>query len=583
MIIMAYDMDAPRPDFIRSPWISLEGLWDFGFDDGDAGLSRKWFLNGPPEPMKIRVPYPFQSKLSGMGDESIHNVVWYRRMFKLSEDFRKARILLKFGAVDYKSMVWLNGKYLGEHSGGYSPFSFDITEYVSYENVLVLRVEDFHGDQARGKQDSRFKPSGCTYMRTTGVWQPVWIEACGNAWIERFQIFPQVETGGFQLLTYLNGQPGGLKLRLKVFLAEAELVTLTRELKENPLQTSVELPEVCLWSPDEPDLYTIELTVERDGTVLDIVKGYFGLREVKIANGRIILNNRPVYIKFALDQGYFPDGLYAVPNVEALKRDVEAVKRLGLNGVRKHQKPEDPRYFYWCDKIGVLVWEEMPDWGMSLENKNFKNFWGEVESIILRDFNHPSIIAWVPFNERESVRNNNEHRKFIEEVCVRIKRLDPTRLLVDNSGYIHVGPTDIIDIHDYSGWRGYRHFKENLAKRIQSLKTGEPKEFRICIEGFKYEAQPIILSEWGGWGIKGFRPTVDREIMVYGPPVLDEYEFLTRYRETIKAISECKYLAGFCYTQLYDIEGELNGYMTYEREWKVDPEKVAKIHRAIDF
>lgn len=580
---MTQIIDAPRPDFIRSPWISFEGLWDFSFDDENVGLNEKWFLNGLPNSVKIRVPYPFQSKLSGVGDESIHNIVWYRKTFKLNEEFKRARILLRFGAVDYKSMVWINGRYLGEHIGGYSPFSFDITEYIDYENVLVLRVEDFHGDQARGKQDSRFKPSGCTYMRTTGIWQPVWIEACGEAWIERFQVFPRIENRGFQLLTYVKGRLQNLKLRLKVFLAEAELTAMVWELKENPMLVSVELPEVCLWSPDEPDLYTVELIVEKDGMVLDTVRGYFGLREVKATNGRIILNNKPIYLKFALDQGFYPDGLYVAPNIEALRRDVEAVKKLGLNGVRKHQKPEDPRYFYWCDKIGILVWEEMPDWGMSLEYRNLDSFWGEIETIILRDFNHPSIIAWVPFNERETVANNVEHRRFVREICLRIKRLDPTRLLVDNSGYIHVGPTDIIDIHDYSSWRGYRYFKENLLKRIQSLNTGEPREYRICVEDFKYEGQPIILSEWGGWGIRGFKPIVDREIMVYGPPVQDEYEFLTRYRESIKAIRECGHLAGFCYTQLYDIEGELNGYMTYDRKWKVDPEKIAELHNSIDF
>lgn len=583
MTIMINHADTPRPDFIRSPWMSLVGLWDFSFDDDDVGLSEKWFLNGLPKPVKIRVPYPFQSKLSGMGDESIHNVVWYCRVFKLSEDFRQAKVLLKFGAVDYKTTVWLNGKYLGEHVGGFSPFSFDITDHVDYENTLVLRVEDFHRDQARGKQDPRLKPSGCTYMRVTGIWQPVWIESCGNAWIDRFQVFPDVEHNGLQLYMYVNGQLDNLKLRLRVLLAESELINLTREVKENPLRISLELQEVCLWSPEEPDLYAIELTSEKNGVVLDSVRGYFGLRRINVANGRITLNNKPIYLKFALDQGYFPDGLYAAPNIEALKRDVEAVKKLGLNGVRKHQKPEDPRYFYWCDRLGVLVWEEMPDWGMSLEYKNLDNFWGEVESVILRDFNHPSIIAWVPFNERETVNSNIEHRRFVEEVCLRIKRLDPTRLLVDNSGYIHVGPTDIIDIHDYSGWRGCKYFREVLLKRIQSLKIGEPREFRVAVEDFNYDNQPIVLSEWGGWGIKGFRPVVDREIMVYGPPVTDGYEFLTRYRESIKAMRECEFLAGFCYTQLYDVEGELNGYMTYERKWKVDPEKVAKIHETIDF
>ncbi|MBS7618892.1 beta galactosidase jelly roll domain-containing protein, partial [Candidatus Bathyarchaeota archaeon] len=344
MITMVHDAETPRPDFIRSPWMSLEPLWDFNFDDDNIGLNEKWFLNGLPEPVKIRVPYPFQSKLSGIGDGSIHNVVWYSKTFKLSEDFRQTKVLLKFGAMDYKTTVWLNGKNLGEHVGGFSPFSFDITDHVDHENILVLRVEDCHGDQARGKQDPRLKPSGCTYMRVTGIWQPVWIESCGSAWIDRFQIFPDVEHNGFQLYTYVNGQLNNLKLRLRVLLAESELINLTQEVKENPLRISLELQEVCLWSPEEPDLYAIELMIEKNDIVLDKVRGYFGLRKIDVANGKITLNNKPIYLKFALDQGFFPDGLYVAPNIDALKRDVEAVKKLGLNGVRKHQKPEDPRY-----------------------------------------------------------------------------------------------------------------------------------------------------------------------------------------------------------------------------------------------
>ncbi|MFN3622064.1 MAG: sugar-binding domain-containing protein, partial [Nitrososphaerales archaeon] len=268
-----------------------------------------------------------------------HNVVWYSKTFKLSEDFRQTKVLLKFGAMDYKTTVWLNGKNLGEHVGGFSPFSFDITDHVDHENILVLRVEDCHGDQARGKQDPRLKPSGCTYMRVTGIWQPVWIESCGSAWIDRFQIFPDVEHNGFQLYTYVNGQLNNLKLRLRVLLAESELINLTQEVKENPLRISLELQEVCLWSPEEPDLYAIELMIEKNDIVLDKVRGYFGLRKIDVANGKITLNNKPIYLKFALDQGFFPDGLYVAPNIDALKRDVEAVKKLGLNGVRKHQKP----------------------------------------------------------------------------------------------------------------------------------------------------------------------------------------------------------------------------------------------------
>lgn len=572
----------PRPDFFRRRWLSLDGFWSFMFDDEDRGLGERWFEAGLPNPVDIRVPYPYQSRLSGIGDESLHPVVWYARRFELPEAFRGGRVFLRFGAVDYRASIWVNGRLIGEHVGGYSPFGFDVTGALRDENLLVLRVEDRHGDQARGKQDQRVKPSGCLYMRVTGIWQPVWLEGCGEAWVEGFQAFPCVDKRGVRLRVHLSGRLAGSSLKVEVLLAGAGLVSLAEKVRDETVDVFLKLPEVALWSPEEPDIYAVEFTLERNGEAVDSVRGYFGLREVSVKDGRILLNGKPLYLKFALDQGYFPEGLYAAPSPEALKRDVEAVKKLGLNGVRKHQKPEDPRYFYWCDKLGVLVWEEMPDWGMSLRLENLEPFWSEVESIVKRDFNHPSIIAWVPFNERREVRDNADSRRFVVEVCSRIKSLDPTRLLVDNSGYVHTPATDIVDIHDYSGWMGYRHFKERLVKTIRCVKTGEPKDFSITVDDFAYEGQPIVVSEWGGWGIEGYKPLVDREVMVYGPPVADELEFLTRYRACIKAITEHRDIVGFCYTQLYDIEGELNGYMTYDRRWKINPQEIARIHSTIE-
>jgi len=566
----------PRPDFMRLDWVNLNGVWRFAFDDYDLGLKEKWFKRGDFDE-KIIVPFPFQSRLSGIHDECFHDIVWYARTFNIPEDFTGKTVFLKFGAVDYFCNVWLNGVEVGSHVGGYTPFEFNITNLVKEDNnLLVLRIEDRHGDQPRGKQDARLYPRGCNYMRVTGIWQTVWLEFTERSWIRSARFYPKV-SGEVGVEVGFGGELRDLTLETTVFFTGYEVLKRVDKVSGKELKFKIEIEDPKLWTPETPDLYKVKLALRNGEKVEDEVYTYFGLREVTVKNGRILLNGKPYYLRFALDQGYWLDGLYTAPSDEALKRDVEYVKKLGLNGVRKHQKPEDPRYFYWCDKIGILVWEEMADWGMSLTSKNLETFWKQWKDVILRDFNHPSIIAWVPFNERcPNEGNVEEHINFIVEVYKRTKRLDPTRLVVDNSGYCHT-LTDIVDIHDYSGWRGGKYFKENWEK---SLKKGLPycPHRPVFLPGFKYEGQPIVLSEWGGWGIKKYDPLVNRPKAYYGPELEDEYEFLSKYRDLIKAIYSVHEIAGFCYTQLYDIEGEVNGYLTYDRKWKVDPEKIREIH-----
>jgi len=568
----------PRPDFRRDPWGNLNGEWDFTFDDYDLGEKGEWFERGKGEAfkLKITVPFPYQSRLSGIGDEDFHDVVWYRREFDLPESFAGRRVLLRFGAVDYEAKVWLNGGFLGVHRGGYAPFSFDVTGLIRPSgNILVLRAYDPHGDQPRGKQDSARYPRGCRYMRVTGIWQTVWLEAVGDPYVTSYRVIPDISSAKASISVEICGDASGCDLDVRISFASSEIAGTGGPLGDGRATVELPVPNMKLWSPDRPDLYTVDMKVIKGGAVQDHVRGYFGMREISIDGNKILLNGEPCYLRMALDQGYYPDGLYAAPTDAALRFDVEAAKRLGLNGVRKHQIAPDPRYLYWCDKLGLMVWGEMGDWGMTLPGK-LEPFWEEWREIIVRDFNHPSIIAWTPFNERRDAHEDPSCQEVIVGIYRRTKELDPTRPVVDNSGYEHT-ETDIADIHDYTARGGGHTFSELWGEYHRS--GGEPPSPHVPLmaKGFSYRGQPIVISEYGGWGVKGMGPIVDRPYMAYHT-VEDEFEFISVYRDVTEAIMREPDVCGFCYTQLYDVEGEVNGYLTYDRRWKVNPDVIAEIN-----
>jgi len=567
----------PRPDFMRSRWINLNGQWEFAFDDDCVGEKEGWYSAEKAFDGRIIVPFPYQSRLSGIHDESFHDVIWYRRKFDIPDDWSSGRVLLHIGAVDYKSRVWVNGRLTGKHVGGYSPFDVDITGVVKPGgNSLVVEAIDKHGDQPRGKQSSELKPEGCIYTRVSGIWQTVWLEHAGETYIRLFRLTQDIDRKQLKISISLAGRIRRARLDARVILNGAELVK--RSFTLNRSQSILKMPVGYLrkWTPETPDLYRMEFDLFEDSRLLDHVTSYFGVRTISVKGRRILLNGKPYYLKLALDQGYYPDGLYAAPSDSAMKRDVEAVKKLGLNGVRKHQMPPDPRYLYWADKIGILVWEEMGDWGMSLASRNLEPFLAEWKAIIDRDFNHPSVIVWVPFNERDP-GETPDALSFITSVYKATKKLDPTRLVIDNSGYNHTA-SDIIDIHDYTGWQGGYVFTEGWRQgRLKRLGPYSPHR-PLMFKGFKYSGQPVVISEYGGWGIKSFGPLIDRKFHAYGPALEDEYEFISKYRDVTLAIMAEAGVSGFCYTQLYDVEGEVNGFMTYDRRWKVSPEEIRRIN-----
>ena len=568
-------MIIPRPDFERSEIRLLDGLWYFEFDDYNQYTIEE--MNDISSyTKKILVPYPYQSKKSGIGDESFHDIVWYMKDFYVSDKTLNGNVFLNFGAVDYFSEIWLNGKKLGEHKGGYDSFKFEVSKFLKRNNRLVIRVVDKHEDQPRGKQDSNFHPSGCRYMRVTGIWQPVWIEKAGIGYIEWFKVFPKIN-GTIRIQVKMGGKLDGSKLIVEVFFYEGSVGYKSVEVNNSFLDFEMELEEIHLWSVDDPDIYTLTLRIENSGEIEDVVKGYFGLREISVRNGNIFLNNKPLYFQAVLDQGFYPNGIYVPDTPEDFLKDLKAVKDLGFNGVRAHQKPPDPRYLYFADRLGVVIWEEMGDWGMEINKKNIEDFIVQWRNIVNRDFNHPSIIAWVPFNERNDLYEDKVKQELVLCVYKETKNIDPTRLVIDTSGYSHVA-TDILDIHDYrdttklTGLQ-YKKLWDEYRKGTSEI----PASGHLMSKAFNYDGQPIIISEFGGWGIEGQKPILNRPKIAY-MVLPSPFDVERKYRDIVLAIAEVSEIAGYCYTQLYDVEGELNGFLTYDRKWKVDPVNIQKVN-----
>ncbi len=571
----------PRPLLQRPEWHCLNGEWEFAFDDADAGLAGGWH-DGRPLPDRIVVPFAYQSPLSGIHDTAIHEVVWYARSFTVPESWDGQDVLLHFGAVDYRATVWVNGREVGHNRGGHVPFYFDIRPYLRPgENRLAVRVEDRQDPrQPRGKQASTGQPQGIDYWCTTGIWQTVWLEPAAPVRIASLRATPCAQEGYVDLQVLLHAPASDWTVRARVLDGDREVgqARWAGTAAVCHLRLHVEAPR--LWSPDSPHLYDLELELLCGEQVLDRVRSYFGLRDVALRNGRFLLNGEPLYLAMVLDQGYWREGLLTAPSDEALRADVEWARRFGFNGARKHQKIEDPRWLYWCDRLGLLVWGEMPNaraWSPEAEE------WlaAEWERAVCRDYSHPSIVAWVPVNESMGFPGLREGHPgqyaFLERMVALTREQDGTRAVIDNDGWEHTDVTDILAIHDYShtGAALRAHYAETLA--------GGPLPARIwsgsravMAEGSVYRGQPVMLTEVGGFlGMPDLPPEqLDRLYRVYaafGSPA----ELLEKYRDLMEGLAGLPFVSGFCYTQLTDIEQEINGLLTYDREPKVAPEAVA--------
>lgn len=575
----------PRPDFVRSDWINLNGEWEFAFDDTGRGFQLGW-KDGRPLPGRIIVPFPYQCELSGINDKGVHEIVWYARSFQFIEEWKDCDLLLHFGAVDYSCTVFVNGEEVGSNHGGHVPFSFDIAPYCQIgENRLTLRVEDRKDPfQPRGKQSSTGLPYGIDYYCTTGIWQTVWLEPVSKIRIESLRITPIVNERAFELKIYLHGPSADWTVEAEVLDEGKPCAVVTRQICSATARLFIRIPDATLWHPDHPKLYDLKVRLSRNGQLIDEIDSYVGLRSIELMDGKFCLNGEPIYLKMVLDQGYWPESYMAAPSDEAIKADIEWTKRYGYNGARKHQKIEDPRYLYWCDRMGMLVWGEMANaraWSTSTEEM----LMAEWSRAVQRDYNHPCIVAWVPVNESMGFMGlETDHPgqyAFVERIVKSTRIQDTMRPVIDNDGWEHTDVSDIIAIHDYT------QTAEGLRERYRETLKGGPlprttwiPSKRTFARGSKHWGQPVMLTEVGGF--LSIPPDVPLEQLdsLYGDygTVSSNDELLVRYRDLMSGIASLPFVSGFCYTQLVDIEQEMNGLLTYDRRPKIDPEAIRAIH-----
>jgi len=581
----------PRPQLRRQDWMNLNGEWSFAFDDSNIGLSRNWqntqavtLRSGvSPFDRRIVVPFCYQSKLSGIGETTFHDVVWYGRTFEYPPS-GDDRLLLHFGAVDYRATVWVNGEQVASHEGGHTPFFADITDALAGEageNVVVVRAEDPSRDVTipRGKQYWKEESEGIFYSRTTGIWQTVWLEPVNRHRIANLRLTPDVDNASINLEVDVACVQLGMSLRAKVTFEGEPVVEDTVRLQGSPVERSLPLlrrgdapetsPGAVLWSPEDPNLYDLRLELlDEAGGMLDTVESYFGMRKIELKDGKVLLNGRPLYQRLVLDQGYFPEGILTAPTDDDLRRDVELVKEMGFNGARKHQKVEDPRWLYWADTLGLLVWGEMAN-AYEYSIDYVRRITAEWQEALARDYNHPCIVAWVPMNESWGVPDlahdpgQTEHLLSLYHLT---RSLDGTRPVVSNDGWEHA-LTDLCTIHDYRDSDALRESYETPESAAKAMPARRP----VYVSGHAYRGEPILITEFGGIAFSG-----DEAGWGYST-VSDAEEFLARYGSLIKALSQSKTVQGFCYTQLTDVEQEVNGLLTYDRRPKASLDSIRRL------
>ena len=551
----------PRPQFERENWENLNGIWEFEIDNSRSGIFRGLQQNGKKLSGAICVPFCPESELSGVGNKDFMAGVWYKKRININNGGN--RVILHFGAADYYTGIFINGTAAGEHRGGYASFEFDITEYIiNGENEITVYCEDDTRDPRipSGKQCFEYNSVACYYTRTTGIWQTVWLEYLPQEHLKSVKYYPNISNCSVTVAAELAGKAN---LSAQVFY-EGKLCGKTEISDACGCTTfEIKLSEKHLWEPGAGRLYDLKLSFGNDE-----VKSYFGLREVFSKDGALYINGKPVFQRLILDQGYYPDGIYTAPSDEALKQDIMLAMNIGFDGARLHEKIFEERFLYYADKLGYIVWAEYPNWGLDhTDPKCIYSILPEWLEEIKRDFNHPSIIGWCPFNETMDLNGHKQFDKAIETVFEVTKQLDATRPCIDSSGYYHV-KTDIYDLHDYE------QNPEKFAAHYSDLNNMTfPMAFS---ERQKYKSGAIMISEYGGtaWDADG-------NGWGYGDGPKSEEEFLSRFAGLTNALLNNPMISGFCYTQLTDVEQEQNGLYTYGRKPKFSIEKIRETVRGI--
>lgn len=583
----------PRPQFERNAWINLNGEWTYSFDFGGSGLEREWFKSTGFD-QKIIVPFCPESKLSGVEYKDFINHMWYHRTISIPQDWANKQILLNFGAVYYKSEIYIDGVFAARHFGGTSSFQVDITPYVKAgqtHNLVVYVESDVRSThQPSGKQNLQFASYACNYTRTTGIWQTVWMEAVHPEGLQSVQMIPDIDQQQLIIRPRFYKELGG---KLEVTLKDNGKVVSKETVAANSLSTVI-LPvkKMKTWSPENPFLYDVELRViDKAGNVVDEVKSYAGMRKVHIEGKKIYLNNQPYYQRLVLDQGFYPDGIWTAPSDEALKKDIQLSMEAGFNGARLHQKVFEERFYYWADKLGYLTWGEASSWGMDCNDiETARNFITEWTEIVERDRNHPSILIWTPTNE-EFWPDRVQYPRLMQDLYKLTKAIDPTRPFHGTSGGSHIA-TDIWTVHNYE--QDPAKLKELLYNDGKLMEAPKweiqlmPKN--IGFNGLKYTDQytfpqykhdmPYLIDEFGGikWNPSQQMESAQNTSWGYGEPPHSLEEFYARLEGLVNTVlSLSDHVWGYCYTQLTDVEQEQNGIYYYDRSPKFDIKRIHAI------
>jgi len=575
----------PNPQWERQNWRNLNGLWEFEFDFGNSAVERELWKKEKWD-LEILVPFCPESKLSGIAYTDFIDGVAYRRHFELTEEETAGKTFLHFGAVDYEAHIYINNQFVGTHKGGYTSFSFDITAFVKTgDNIVFLSVKDDvrSGLQPKGKQAHKYASSGCDYTRTTGIWQTVWLEFVPVNYIKTAKYYPDPSNA---CLTVQGNTAGNGTLQITAFWDGQIVGTRTMKVSDGTFSTQIDLSEVHLWEAGKGGLYDLTLDFGEDH-----VNSYFGLRTTCFEGRKYMFNGKPLFQRMVLDQGFYPDGIYTAPTDDDLVKDIELSFAAGFNGARLHQKVFEARFLYHCDRLGYLVWGEYPNWGLEYKNplatEIYMNEWMES---VERDFNHPAIIGWCPFNESWRYFEDQEKNALLSSIYKLTKQLDSTRPCIDTSGFdpyrTIMDTTDyprlmqeVYDIHDYTQdvttftnrWNAftekinkYYSAPDNAGKLYDARELIKEQNMTFFIH--PYNNQPIFISEYGGirW--------VDESIAGwgYGNAPKTAEEFFARYKGLTDALLDNEDIFGFCYTQLYDIEQEVNGLYKYDRSEKFD-------------
>jgi len=580
--IVSEDNNHPRPQHRREQWESLNGLWDFSID---ANASLEW-----PEQVqwdeKIVVPFSPETPASGIGNTGLYSAAWYRRKFKAPHIDKSEQLLLHFEAVDYRAMVWVNGAKVFRHEGGYTPFTVDITHVLrpGAEQEVVVRAEDDPSNLAkpRGKQDWKLEPHSIWYPRTTGIWQTVWLEVVPKTCLESLQWSSSLERWEICLAASIKAMAGEkLTLSVRLTCGDQTLAADSYEVISGEVHRRIALSDpgiddfrnTLLWSPSSPTLIDANIELrDTSGAIIDSVQSYTALRVVGVQGDRFMLNGRPLILRMVLDQGYWPRTGLTAPDDEALVQDILLAKKMGFNGVRKHQKIECARYLYWADKLGLLVWEEMPS-AYRYTTRSIERVTCQWLEVLRRDCSHPCIVAWVPFNESWGVPDlpdSPAQRHYVQALYHLTKSLDPTRPVIGNDGWESVA-TDIIGIHDYDTDPeriGKRYGIEDIEAQL--FKRERPGGRMLLVGAEKGWKHPIVLTEFGGIAFA----SAENETWGYSRTETSE-QLLQRYGELLRTARSLPALAGFCYTQFADTYQEANGLLYADRTPKAPIEEIA--------